>query len=771
MILLIEDRYKRQQNFIQDTSINLDDYSDILDNYTNDREIEFFQSLQNDSFDFSQYDYIISHKSAFNDENSEFKSLIENACKKYNKPLIYFSGGISVNYYNNDEIELLETNSKTFYSHNLQIFLQNFKNNTENILMLCYGENWEKDIVLNLLEKLNLFLNTTEEKKFLYTDLNDAEIDLEYLDKIDYIFYQMQIENDWIKKDELEKLKTSLYDYFTSINKNHIENSKLLISKDNTFDELFDCDIYFDLEDDDIDKYITDNIIPQIKEQNCDVIFIKDNLSEHYLELYGLRVAYHIRLSSELGDKRYLPIVIISDLDSHILNKLDPMAKILFTKNIFIVKNEKKAIENISKKEFKNLTIKEYQEDFLNLIDIAPPKDYLSHHSIANEWAIFKWADFTKAKSEAITINKNKISSMLYFKYLIAKNDIKEKNTTFQIKPKQLKQNGKILLIDDEWDKGWGDILENIFIQNENIKFDILDYNFKDKELTNYSYMRIDNKIKEYNPDVIILDLRLLQNDHDEDTKIDKYSGIKILQKIHAINAGIQVIMLTATSKSTILEKLYDYKILGYIKKEHPEDNSISTKENVNKLVSLVDKGLEDSYLKEIWDIDQELINLSLLDITFDFDMDEKEKRLLELKNTIPMVFEILNSSTSKRFVYSMFTIFKCLEIIADCYIYERNNQENNRTAYWIENGELIGKQGNTSIQNKLIAVKNKFNIDEISNNKISELVRSRNYAIHPPRTDKDITRNCREIVIKNPNKDNIIDWFRILQQILFKIN
>ena len=86
MILLIEDRYKRQQKFIQDTSIDIEQFSDILDNYTNDREIEFFELLKNGNFDFSKYDYIIAHKSAFESENSEFKSLLENSCKEYSKP-------------------------------------------------------------------------------------------------------------------------------------------------------------------------------------------------------------------------------------------------------------------------------------------------------------------------------------------------------------------------------------------------------------------------------------------------------------------------------------------------------------------------------------------------------------------------------------------------------------------------------------------------------------------------------------------------------------
>jgi hypothetical protein len=56
-------------------------------------------------------------------------------------------------------------------------------------------------------------------------------------------------------------------------------------------------------------------MIIDLKEKDFEVLFIKDNLSSNYLELLGLRVAYHIRLSSELGNKRFVPIIIISDFD------------------------------------------------------------------------------------------------------------------------------------------------------------------------------------------------------------------------------------------------------------------------------------------------------------------------------------------------------------------------------------------------------------------------------------------------------------------------
>jgi len=127
---------------------------------------------------------------------------------------------------------------------------------------------------------------------------------------------------------------------------------------------------------DDIDTYISEITISDLKKKAFEIVFIKDNLSDNYLELLGLRVAYHIRLSQELGDKRFVPIVIISDVDACILNQLEPMANILFTKNIFIIPNTKEAIENFQTKDILPLSQEGYQTKFLNKIEILPPQDY-----------------------------------------------------------------------------------------------------------------------------------------------------------------------------------------------------------------------------------------------------------------------------------------------------------------------------------------------------------------------------------------------------------
>jgi len=511
--------------------------------------------------------------------------------------------------------------------------------------------------------------------------------------------------------------------------------NSLLIHHNNVAPLNFiDKKIKFNLINGDLDKYITDNIIPQIKNINPSILYIKDNLSSNYLELYGLYLSYHIRLSKELNDKRYIPIVILSDLDGYILNKLNSIGHILFTKNIFITQNSKESIGKFSKLKLKNLTSKEYQNSFLNLINIEPPENSTSHN-IANEWAIYRWAEFLKVESKSIQSNNNKINSMLYFKYLLAKNPIKKDRA---IGCKRVKNSGKILYIDDEWKNGWSDIFESYFNKSSNIDFETFEYEFKDKNIFQVG-IDIQKMVEECNPDLVILDLRLIENDHRNINRedISNYTGIKILEDIKKINQGIQVLMLTATSKSTILDKLYEYDILGYIKKEHPLDKHISTKDNLNKLAYLVDMGLEKSYLKEIWCIQNSILKLDLSN---------------EIKFEVTSVFEILDSGMDKRYTYAMLSIFQSLEEINNIYI-------NDKTGRWIDNNREIEVKRYTKPKILEILYK-RLELNDF-NNDIDDIAKMRKDAIHPP----------QKSIYKKPTKENILTWFKMLETILEKVS
>jgi CheY-like chemotaxis protein len=485
-----------------------------------------------------------------------------------------------------------------------------------------------------------------------------------------------------------------------------------------------------------LDEYISTTIIGVLKNSNFDIIYIKDNLSLNYLELYGLSVAYHIRLSEkELGVKHLVPIVILSDIDGYTLSKFDPItARILFTKNVFIEPNNKESIDKYRTKVIAEFKENEFKEKFLNLIQIDSPENS-SSHSIANEWAIYRWAEYLKVKSEAITINKDAISSMLYFKYLTALNS-PDKNKGIGIKiPKQA---GKILYIDDEWAKGWSDIFETYFSKTNNIAFETFKFDFKGVNMFTLT-SKIKNKLNISKPDLIMLDLRLIENDHNEINREDvtKYTGIKILQIIKEINPGIQVIMFTATSKSMILEELYNHDIVGYIKKEHPEDKNISTKESFTKLANLVDEGLKKKYLKEIWRIQRNILGLNMLK--------KDTENFIKIKSEVETIFEILDSNLENKIKFTILTIFKALEILTEEYNMEGTEYQKNKLLF------------------------HKYGVKKYDT-AISEIVCTRNFLVHSGKREK-LHRNCMDGCIEKPNQENILVWLKMLQTILEAID
>ncbi len=539
----------------------------------------------------------------------------------------------------------------------------------------------------------------------------------------------------------------------------------LLIHKDNTplktqmkMLEKFDIES-FDFGNSDLDTYISKIFLPKLQKKDFNILFIKDNLSDNYLELYGITLAYHIRLSAELENKRHVPIVIISDIDGYILNKLTPMANILFTKNTFVARNEissydyfKKVFEQI--KPFIDL-----KKEFLDLIHIEPPKDYLSHHDISNEWSIYRWAEFLKVDTNATKANKAKIENMLYFKYLKEKYPIPKKNR-LSLVPKSPLSQGNILYIDDEWEKGWADIFKKYFSKSENIKLTIPKFQYKDA-----SYSLIEEMIREQLNnslfDLILLDLRLTKEDHEQQNE-NEFSGIKLLSFIKSFNPGIQVVILTASEKSKILNKANEYNILGYIKKESPKDDIAYSKAAFKKLTVYVDNGLEKRYLKDIWNIQQNILKLEILN----------QERFNQIKIEIESIFEILQSDMNNKFIYSMLSIFKTIEILISFYIEERFEDKRNRFAYWIGTNQKIktvkkdeyfskdikSDDKNDSTLNKIrVILYEKLDLkDKKIHDDLINLVEVRNKTIHK----------------ENPKIDEneISLWFNYLLDILTKV-
>ena len=530
--------------------------------------------------------------------------------------------------------------------------------------------------------------------------------------------------------------------------------------------KLFDTSIIFDLPSSkNIDEYISSEILLELNNTEFDVIYIKDSLSSNYLELYGLRVAYHIRLSQELENKKYVPIVILSDIDSHILNKLDPMARILFTKNIFMIKNTKEDINKFQdKSKCKNLTKDEYKTKFLNLIEIESPKE--SHHDIANEWSIYKWGSFLNLEDpRKVQQNNEKINFMLYFKYLVAKYDTlkNSKNKIWKVPldfcEKEnltiLTKDTKILYIDDESINGWKDIFKAYFsVINENITLETLSGIENVTEYAELVKLVNPHISPEKAPDIILLDLRLLKVDHHEDTLEEDISGIKLLKYIkEEINEGIQVILLTASGKSQIIEEAHKHEIIGYIKKEHPQDILASTTKSMDDLFCLVQKGYDRAYLKEIWSLSKYMINIinkNPFQKSVGKANDYKE-HLDILKKEIEYIFDISKSDTENKNKYAMVSIYTSFETIEK--IFMKEVQKN----YQFRDTDKTNVHHDKTLTKRIISIlTQKLNITDYSDTEkqLQLIAKKRNDYLH----------SNKKIEI---NSQNILDWFNILNLII----
>ncbi len=538
----------------------------------------------------------------------------------------------------------------------------------------------------------------------------------------------------------------------------------LLIHNDNTpLKNIISNQIIFnptidDLNNSDIDKYISHEVIPQIQDRGFDVICIKDTLSENYIDFYGLVLAYHIRLSRELNENRLLPIVILSEINSYTINKISPIGNILFTKNVFLLENTLDSVEKIESLVLTKLSREEFQANFLDKIEIKPPMDYTDHHNITNEWAIFHWSNLLGLSTKTIDENTKKISSMLYFKYLIAKHHLQIKSKG---KIKQTNKEGKILLIDDRWNDGWKDII-NEFVSQQYTKVDLdtLEYIYKDKMIEDIKN-GVSEEIHSSNPDLILLDLRLMESDNflgNDKKSISNISGFQIINEIKNINPGIQIVMFTASGDSLILDELYNKGIVGYVKKDAPTDKYETSKNSFNKLDTLIKKGIDRNYLKKVWQLEKEILEQSFLKNTKKLS-NEDELTIYELRRNIKFVFETLNSNIPNPFTYAMLSIFKCIELINDYYILDRYKE-----ALWKDTKKGIDKHEDNSTKNKILNIidnktnlqKNDIKID------IMTIICSRNYTIHPREKE-----SCKDILIKEPKAEHIVKWLHMFKEII----
>lgn len=251
----------------------------------------------------------------------------------------------------------------------------------------------------------------------------------------------------------------------------------------------------------------------------------------------------------------------------------------------------KRSIAVIQPKSFE----KEQYIRSLKSIGIKPPTSYKSHHSITNEWSIYRWSKYLGIDSPLQKNLSEEIKASLYYNYLQTIYPIDDSD----IQKYEILEKGNILLIDDEVEKGWSDFFKELITPNQ--KFRAIGENFKKltvEEIIEKSIIEVET----FYPDAVILDLRLHDDDFDKKPP-EGLTGIKILEKIKSINQGIQVLAFTASNKIWNYQKLQQIGIDGFILKESPElsQDKHFTENAVETLKGNIEDALERKYLKEIF--------------------------------------------------------------------------------------------------------------------------------------------------------------------------
>jgi CheY-like chemotaxis protein len=145
----------------------------------------------------------------------------------------------------------------------------------------------------------------------------------------------------------------------------------------------------------------------------------------------------------------------------------------------------------------------------------------------------------------------------------------------------------KILLIDDEANNGWKEIIEKVFFENLNIS--------ATDDLIQAKKLVAENKY-----DMIFLDLRFGENDH-KSIIISEFAGYKLLidhirHEISAVNFSTPVIVFSASNKIWNIHEMLNQGADDYYIKEHPDfaydiefsrSNYVRIKKNIPNLLRL----------------------------------------------------------------------------------------------------------------------------------------------------------------------------------------
>lgn len=611
-IILIDDNQSNLREIYGASFVDLEEYEDCL----------FHVEQLNENSDFSFLDdaaCVLLHDSLEDYVDGKYVSgsrkareLIWNKIKD-KIPYVKFSDGHSIiGDWNPFERNVVRSIKKSEFYRNLKGFLDTYRESSHiDLRLIAYGSDYEKRELVVLLQKVFDELKNVNDKEILTFSFVDTDLLERFFKKVKHVSsltYEKLCDSINAGKLTVSKFKA----YINSLASHAIKYTDLvpkqnilILGNELSQERMSDMNNVtfkplntFQLGEKG-EKEMFDNISSYIpSDADAIIIDVDSTKTPDACLSYALaiRLSLHEKKSAALA-----PIIFMSSLTPDIF-KNSPYSTLLQTKGISF---ETPIYTPTAVELIEPLTVKDYRPFFLDLIKVKPNSTE-GRHSIANQWGADVLSRIVLGADTDNALIKQARQS-LYFKYVLALTLSEDVISSLLSKEGTSEEIGrlmtinaagkKILLIDDEADKGWSDVLKQMLNGStfKTIKEQAADYSSLSEEAQ--------DEIESGNYDLIFLDLRMNGVQEEGKVRPEDFSGMKILKSIKELNKGTQVILFTASNKAWNMKALMDAGADGYYIKESPEfvfPNSYSVN-NANELSQCIIRCLNNGYLRDVY--------------------------------------------------------------------------------------------------------------------------------------------------------------------------
>ena len=670
-IILIDDNKSNLRKIYGASFVDKEEYEDCLIHIEELNENSDFSFLDDAScvlLHDSLEDYV---DGKYVSGSRKARELVWDKIKDKISYVIFSDGHSIIGDWNPSESNVVRSIKKSEFYRNLKGFLDAYRESSNiDLRLIAYGGDYKKRELVVLLQKIIDELKNISDKEILTLSLVDTDLLERFFKKVEHV------SNLTCEKlcDSINAGKLTVGKFKAYINSlaSHAIKYTALVPKQNILllgnelsqermsgmsNIIFKPLNTFQLGEKG-EKEMFDNISSCIP-SNVDAIII--DVDSTKTPDACLSYALAIRLSlHEKKEAALAPIIFMSSLTPDIF-KNSPYSTLLQTKGISF---ETPLYTPTAVELIEPLTAKDYRPFFLDLIKVKPNSTE-GLHSIANQWGADVLSRIVLGTETDNALIKQARQS-LYFKYVLALTlsedailslSIGESTSEETERLTTINATGKkILLIDDEADKGWSDVLKQMLNGSsfKTIKEQAADFSSLSEEAQ--------NEIKYGNYDLIFLDLRMNGAQEEGKVRPEDFSGMKILKSIKELNKGTQVIMFTASNKAWNMKALTDAGADGYYIKESPEyafpfKYSIS---NTKSFCNNIKKCLERSYLKDIAS-KVKAYNKELSNSNYDVKFINQVSVQLDVAYTL-----ISTAITQQQFAFAYISLEQILEIISE---------------------------------------------------------------------------------------------------------